>query len=277
MPNALKRRLLVVAVLVIAVVAGLAVASCRRGERATETFTGAPSIFISIDTLRADHLPAYGYRGVETPAIDACRRDAILYRNAYSHVPMTLPSHVSILTGLLPQENEVRNNLGFPYDAQKHPAIPMMLKPSGYTTGAAISAYVLRGATGLSSAFDFYEDSMNSRNNVSVGELSRPGAATEKVAEQWIAKRGASPFFFLLHLFEPHTPYAPEEPFRSRYASAYDGEIATADAVVGQFIDYLKSTGIYDRAAITAKAWAITVSRSTASSCIARRFTYHCS
>lgn len=243
MRNRLPRRLLIVALLVL-------IGSCRRGERANDVFTGAPVIFISIDTLRADHLPAYGYKSVETPAIDAFRRDAILYRNAYSHVPMTLPSHVSILTGLLPQEHEVRNNLGFPYEAQKHPAISMLLQPHGYATGAAISAYVLRGATGLSRGFDFYDDAMNVRNNASVGELSRPGAATEKVAEQWIGQRGNAPFFFLLHIFEPHTPYAPEEPFRSRYANAYDGEIATSDAIVGHFIDYLKSAGIYDRALI---------------------------
>jgi choline-sulfatase len=237
--------------LLVATLTALVIAGCRREQgQSAQTFAGAPVIFITIDTLRADHLPAYGYKNVETPAIDAFRRDAILYRNAYSHVPMTLPSHVSILTGLLPQEHEVRNNLGFPYDPQKHPPISMMLKPSGYATGAAISAYVLRGATGLSGGFDFYDDSMNTRNNVSVGELSRVGSATTKVAEQWIGQRGASPFFFFLHLFEPHTPYAPAEPFRSRFANPYDGEIATADAIVGQFIDYLKSAGIYDRALI---------------------------
>ncbi|MCU1231101.1 MAG: Arylsulfatase [Acidobacteria bacterium] len=246
MRTALTRRLLIVATLLAITIAG-----CRRGGgNSTETFAGAPVIFITIDTLRADHLPAYGYKNVETPAIDAFRRDAILYKNAYSHVPMTLPSHVSILTGLLPQEHEVRNNLGFPYDPHKHPPISMMLKSSGYATGAAISAYVLRGATGLSGGFDFYDDSMNTRNNVSVGELSRVGSATAKVAEQWIGERGTSPFFFLFHIFEPHTPYAPIEPFRSRYANPYDGEIATSDAIVGQFIEYLKSAGIYDRALI---------------------------
>lgn len=228
-----------------------AFAACGR-ERSdgSQSFAGAPVIFISIDTLRADHLPAYGYTGVATPAIDAFRRDAILYQNAYSHVPMTLPSHVSLLTGLIPPQHEVRNNLGFPYDPRKHPPVSTMLKPAGYASGAAVSAYVLRGATGLAGGFDFYDDAVNTRNNVSVGELARAGTSTESIAEQWIGPRSQSKFFFLLHLFEPHTPYDPPEPYRSKYASAYDGEIATADAVVGTFVDFLKKSGIYDRALI---------------------------
>src|ERR1051325_1941784 len=122
----------------------LAAAACGKREAAQ---TQPPVIIISIDTLRADHLPAYGYRGVETPAIDALRNDAILFRHAYSHVPLTLPSHVSLLTGQLPYENGVRNNIGFHYDAAQHPAISTRLKVRGYATGAAVSAYVLRGNT----------------------------------------------------------------------------------------------------------------------------------
>src|SRR5512141_1232331 len=125
--------------------------SCRR-ER-SQTFPGAPVIFISIDTLRADHLPAYGYTGVETPAIDAFRRDSILYRNAWSHCPMTLPSHVSILTGLLPTQHQVRNNLGYRFDAARHETLPQFLKKAGYATGAAVSSYVIRADTGLGPAF----------------------------------------------------------------------------------------------------------------------------
>src|SRR5688572_1330303 len=90
----------------------LLLTSCGR-EKAARTFQGAPVIIISIDTLRADRLPSYGYGKVQTPNIDGLRRDAILFENAYSHCPMTLPSHVSMLTGLLPTEHEVRNNLGY--------------------------------------------------------------------------------------------------------------------------------------------------------------------
>jgi arylsulfatase A-like enzyme/Tfp pilus assembly protein PilF len=221
---------------------------CDRQE--SRTFDRAPVILISIDTLRADHLPAYGYKNVETPAIDAFRRDAIRFENAYSHVPMTLPSHVALLTGLLPPGNGVRNNLGYTLDARAHPAVSNVLAQSGYATGAAVSAYVLRGPTGLANCFETYDDVIPARAGVAIGELSRPGNQTLAIAQQWIASHQARPFFYFVHLFEPHTPYEPIEPFRSRYSSAYDGEIATADAYVGAFLDWLKQRKIYDDALI---------------------------
>lgn len=227
-------------------------AGCSRGETPSAVGErGGPVILISIDTLRADHLPAYGYDAVETPAIDALRRDAILYRNAWSHCPMTLPSHVSVLTGLLPPEHGVRNNLGYVFDGSKHVSLPKLLKGAGYTTGGAVSAYVLRADTGIGKEFDSYDDAIAARSNASIAELERNGEATVAVAEQWIAANAQQPFFYFLHLFEPHTPYAPPEPFRTRYAGKpYDGEIAAADAIVGRFLESLKRAGIYDRATI---------------------------
>lgn len=225
------------------------VAGCTRSERPVDR--GAPVIIISIDTLRADHLPAYGYRDVETPAIDAFRRDAILYRNAWSHCPMTLPSHVSILTGLLPPQHGVRNNLGYAFDGTKHVSLPKLLKGAGYATAGAVSAYVLRSNTGLGAEFDAYDDAMVMQRNTSVGEISRAGEATVASARSWIDAHANEPFFYFLHLFEPHTPYAPPEPFLSRYAQRpYDGEIAAVDAIVGRFLDSLKKNGVYDRATI---------------------------
>ena len=229
----------------------IVLAACSRRETAAVQAGGdAPVIIISVDTLRADHLPVFGYKDVATPAIDALRRDGILYTSAWSHVPLTLPSHVALLTGQLPPENGVRNNIGFHFDASKHPTIPSLLKQRGYATGAAVSAYVLRGNTGLSSAFDFYDDRLVIDPNEAIGRLQRPGTETEAVAEQWIAARAQQPFFFLLHLFEPHTPYSAPEPFRSRFASACDAEIATADSIVGKFVEFLKRSGVYDRALV---------------------------
>jgi tetratricopeptide (TPR) repeat protein len=225
-------------------------AACRRGaEEKVEASAGAPVIVISIDTLRADHLPAYGYTAVQTPAIDALRRDAILYTNAYSHAPLTLPAHVSMLTGLLPDAHKVRNNIGYRVDTNL-PTIPKMLKSAGYETGAAISAYVLRGSAGLGAAFDFYDDGIASAPNVAIGNLQRNGRDTAAIATRWIAERKDKPHFFMLHLFEPHSPYAAPEPFRSRFALPYDAEIAAADQILGEFLDALKRDGVYDRALI---------------------------
>jgi arylsulfatase A-like enzyme/Tfp pilus assembly protein PilF len=225
----------------------LATFACR-GERVGTTFDGAPVIIVSIDTLRADRLPMFGYAKGQTPHLDEFRRHSVLFRQAYSHVPLTLPSHASLLTGLLPPDHKVRNNIGYTLDANVR-TLPRFLKERGYETGAAVSAYVLHASTGLGPAFDFYEDGVSHRGNVAVGSLSRSGRKTAEIATRWIGQRGDRPFFFLFHIFEPHSPYVPEEPFR-RLPDAYDGEIATADAVVGSFFDSLKSAGIYDKAIV---------------------------
>ena len=96
-------------------------AGCGPGTSRSPEFPGAPVILVSIDTLRADHLPAYGYSKVETPNIDALQRDSILFENAYSQCPLTLPSHLSMLTGLLPAEHGVRTNLGYHFDGERAP------------------------------------------------------------------------------------------------------------------------------------------------------------
>ena len=156
--------------------AGLAMAALAcGGGRSRPRFARAPVVLISIDTLRSDHLPAYGYRALETPHLDRFRRDAILFRHAYSPCPMTLPSHLTMLTGLQPPEHGVRNNIGFAFRSADHASLPTILKKQGYATGAAISSYVLRGETGLAAAFDFYEDSIRGRAARSRTSSARDG------------------------------------------------------------------------------------------------------
>jgi choline-sulfatase len=227
----------------------LLAAGCRPGS-GSAVFPRAPVVLISIDTLRSDHLPMYGYRKVETPALDRLRADAILCESAFSHYPMTLPSHTSILSGELPPEHGVRDNTGYHFDAARHPYLPRLLKQAGYDTGAAVSSYVLRGATGLSQGFDFYQDSLHASEDQSLDAVQRPGKETVRIALDWVRQRAGRPFFLFLHLYEPHFPYQPPEPFLSRYPEHYDGEIATADAAVGDFLDELKRLGIYDRAVV---------------------------
>jgi tetratricopeptide (TPR) repeat protein len=237
-------------VALITISALLFAAGCRRRPE-TPHFPDAPVILISIDTLRADHLPMWGYRGVETPNIDALGRDGIVFSDAWSHAPMTLPSHVSMLTGLLPVEHGVRDNVGFAFDGIRVPSLPTMLHANGYATGAAVSSYVLRGETGLASCFEFYDDAVDPRRNAEFRDYQRSGDRTAAVAERWIESHRTRSFFFFLHLYEPHVPYEPAEPFRIRYADRpYDGEIATVDAIVGRFVQSLKRSGIYDRAII---------------------------
>src|SRR3954467_3363617 len=153
----------------------LACGGCARRER------HPPVIVISIDTLRADHVSPRA-----TPHIDALARDGIVFRNAWSHSPLTLPSHLSMLTGLLPPEHGVRDNAGYRFDAAAHPTLAGLLRANGYRTGAAVSAYVPRGATGVSSGFDDFDDAIGIIDGAPLGALQRSGDVTESIAETWI-------------------------------------------------------------------------------------------
>jgi arylsulfatase A-like enzyme/Tfp pilus assembly protein PilF len=240
------RRVLAAALAAAALATG---AGCRPGARTS--FRGAPVVLISVDTLRADHLPAYGYRAVDTPNLDALRRDSVLFENAYSHVPLTLPSHTTIFTGLLPPQNGVRDNLGYALAAAP-PTLAGTLRSHGYATGGAVSSIVLSHATGVSRGFDFWEDNVEpTRISQAIGRVQRPGGETEELLATWVSQRKENaPFFAFLHLFEPHTPYEPPEPYLSRYKQPYDGEIARADEIVGTFLRYVRDQGIYDRAIV---------------------------
>ena len=237
--------------LLVVLLAALAAGCGRRAGTAPE-FPGAPVILVSIDTLRADHLPAYGYSKVETPNIDALQRDSILFENAYSQVPLTLPSHLSLLTGLLPAQHGVRANLGYHLDGRAHPTLARVLRGHGYATGAAVSSYVLRGATGIDDSWDFFDDAVGGDGEWTrdLSLLRRSGAATVQRALGWLTGVKARPFFLFVHVYEPHLPYDPPEPFRSRYGATYDAEIAAADAVVGDLVGQLKRDGLYDRSIV---------------------------
>jgi cytochrome c-type biogenesis protein CcmH/NrfG len=211
-----------------------------------------PIILVSIDTLRSDHLPAYGYLGVHTPAIDALARDGIRFDRAYTVAPLTTPAHASIFSGQLPSAHGLRDNVGYRYPADRLPHLPRLLRESGYATFGAVSAFVLRGEVGFANGFDVYDDEIETRVARGLSGLQRSGQDTLAVSLDWLRARigAGGPFFFFLHLYEPHAPYAPPPPFDRRYAMLYDGEIAAADAVVGQLLDELRRLGAYDRAAI---------------------------
>src|SRR5579864_5821170 len=153
---------------------------------AAGTYRGAPIVLISIDTLRSDHLPAYGYRRVETPAIDALRHDAVLFTRAYSHVPLTLPSHCSILSGRLPGDHGVRDNVGYHFDAEAWSSLPLVLKRAGYATGGTVSAYVLRGETGISRGFDYWDSQVAIQLSAGLAQSRRPGQETARLALDWL-------------------------------------------------------------------------------------------
>ena len=226
---------------------GLAAVGGWRYARASAPVSG-PIIVISVDTLRADHLPAYGYTRVKTPAIDALAADGAVFERAYSHAPQTLPAHASILSGQLPFETGVRDNVGFTVKNGER-LLPQMLRERGFATGGVVSAYVLRKETGISQGFDFFDGDMPPASpELSIGQVQRDGAESEQIAEHWLDSIGTSRAFLFLHLYEPHKPYAPPDRF-AQY-EPYDGEIAYTDETVGRLVTYLKSHQLYDRATI---------------------------
>jgi arylsulfatase A-like enzyme/Tfp pilus assembly protein PilF len=218
-----------------------------RYARASAPVSG-PIIVISIDTLRADHLPAYGYKKVRTPAIDALAADGVVFERAYSHAPQTLPAHASILSGQLPFETGVRDNVGFTVKTGER-LLPQMLRDRGFTTGGVVSAYVLRKETGIGQGFDFFDGEMPAgAPDMSIGQVQRDGAESEAIAEHWLETIGTSRAFLFLHLYEPHKPYVP--PARFAEYEPYDGEIAYADEIVGRLVKYLKTHQLYDRSTV---------------------------
>lgn len=242
-------RRLVSAALVAMVLAGLMATACRK-EGGRPVFEKAPVVLISIDTLRSDRLPAYGYTKIETPHLAKFQRDSWLFEKAYSPCPMTLPSHVTMLTGTLPPEHGVRNNIGFVFDGKAHHNLPALLRERGYAAGAAVSSYVLRHETGLGPLFDFYEDSIAISPGVEAVHYRRAGEKTAALASSWISAQREKPFFLFFHIYEPHLPFNPPEPFRSKYGVSYDAEVAHSDAIVGSLLEDLRKSGIYDRAIV---------------------------
>ena len=222
-------------------------AACTRGG--TGPFEGAPVVLVSIDTLRSDRVGCYGYAKAATPTLDALAREGVLFTDAFSHCPLTLPAHVSLFTGLLPPTHGVRDNLGFTLDP-KHRTLARRFQEQGYATGGAVSAYVLRGSTGIADGFSLWDDTFETRSGAeAIGDLQRDGAVATEALAHWVEAQGGRRFFAFLHLYEPHSPYTPPAK-HGHHADPYDGEVAYADELVGRLLARLRSAGVYDRAVL---------------------------
>ena len=208
-------------------------------------------LLITLDTTRADHIGAYGDAMARTPTLDRLASEGVLFERADSAAPITLPAHVSLLTGRYPFSHGVRNNGNFRL-ANDVPTLATALHDRGYRTAAFVSAFVLDRRSGLSRGFDEYDDHFDSRGALEPDdEIERRGDRTGQLAENWVARQvgdvaaGRPPFFVWLHLYDPHDPYTPPAPFAELFRSLpYDGEIAFDDAVVGSFIERLTRLGV---------------------------------
>jgi len=214
----------------------------------------SPDVYlITIDTLRADHVGCYGYRQVETPALDALAADGVRFTEAFTHSPITNTSHITILTGLLPSVHGV-TDFGVPLSAQ-HVTAAELLKKHGYQTAAFIGAVILDSNTlapGIDRGFDFYDNfPVKTDTKERWGRVERRGMEVVEHAEAWFDQHRTGPHFVWVHLYDPHDPYEPPPPFSEKYKDhLYDGEIAYADSAVAHWIAFLKKAGVYDNAII---------------------------
>jgi arylsulfatase A-like enzyme/tetratricopeptide (TPR) repeat protein len=233
---------------------------------------GSNVLLVTIDTLRADYVGAYGSARGLTPTLDEFAAAGLRFEHTYAHVPLTLPSHASLLTGSYPTRNGVHDNGTFRLGPAT-PTVAEALKRAGYRTGAFIGAFVLDARFGLGRGFDVYDDRVIGRG----GDVEFVRRSAEQVlapAGEWITDGGSglgarasetakaspqppasSPWFAWVHLYDPHEPYEAPEPYRSRYAAApYQGAIAYADAALGQFIANLRRSNALDNTLVVITA-----------------------
>ena len=205
-------------------------------------------LLISIDTLRADHLGCYGYAAAQTPTIDALAARGLRFTRASTTTPLTLPAHTSLMTGTFPASHGVRDNGGF-YVSDDQTTIAEVLRSHGYRTGGFVGAFVLDSRWGINQGFDRYFDDFDLSRYEGKGldAVQRPGSEVVDHALSWLDEDTRQPFFAWVHLYDPHTPYAPPQEFRARFPStmvgAYDAEIAYADSQVARLIGRLADTG----------------------------------
>jgi arylsulfatase A-like enzyme/Tfp pilus assembly protein PilF len=244
------------AIIVVAVIAGLVLVMVGRRPHpgveapsagaADELGKGTSAndlslLIITLDTTRADRIGAYGFPHVETPHLDRLAGEGVVFEQAESVAPLTLPSHSSIFTGKFPPAHGVRDNGGFYLD-EEHLVLAEILRDAGYRTGGFVGAFVLDSKWGIAQGFDTFFDDFDLRKSSgrSLSEIERPASEVADAALAWLEEGTRDRFFSWVHFYDPHSPYKPPEPWASRYPQRpYAGEIAYVDSQVGRLLDWL--------------------------------------
>jgi arylsulfatase A-like enzyme/Tfp pilus assembly protein PilF len=217
-------------------------------------------LLVTFDTTRADHIGCYGNDSVSTPTIDGIAAQGVLFRNAYSPIPITLPSHTTMLTGMTPLSHGVRDNGLFVVPAEVE-TLAEVLSRAGYACAAAIGSYPLMAKFGLDQGFELYDDRVAARWEDHRGRQvrfkqdlyfdERKAARVNDALVPWLTENSSRPFFAWAHYYDPHHPLDPPPPYDQLYANRpYDGEIAYADESFGTLLEELRRLGVEDRTVV---------------------------
>ena len=212
-------------------------------------------LFFTLDTTRADHIGCYGYPLIKTPNIDGLAAEGILFQNATAQCPLTLPSHSSMFTGSYPFFHGVRDNGGF-YLEEDQVTLAEIVRQAGWATSAFIGAFVLDSRWGVSQGFDYYYDNFDfaKYKKISLDSVQREGGEVIKAFFEWFEKNAPPRFFSWIHLYDPHTPYEPPEPYKTQYEGQeyglYDGEIAYADSLIGRVLENIREKGLLEKTVV---------------------------
>jgi len=212
-------------------------------------------LFITLDTTRADHIGCYGYPLIKTPNIDGLAAEGILFQNATAQCPLTLPSHSSMFTGSYPFFHGVRDNGGF-YLEDDQVTMAEVLQQAGWATSAFVGAFVLDSRWGIDQGFDYYYDNFDfaKYKKISLDSVQREGGEVIKAFFEWFEENSPERFFSWIHLYDPHTPYEPPEPYRTQYEGQgyglYDGEIAYTDHLIGRVLETLREKGQLEKTVV---------------------------
>lgn len=266
--SSLLHRRLVLAACLIATLAVLGAAGgCGAPEPASKSQTGRGTseawwpiepaarplnlLLITLDTTRRDRLSCYGFGLGTTPNLDRFAQEGVLFENAVTPVPVTLPAHSSIMTGYYPYQHGVRNNGSFVL-SDSAVTLAELLKAKGYDTGAIVGAFPVAARFGLSQGFDSYDDQFPAVSREREEETSRRrGTEVTSLALRWLGSHTAKPFFLWAHYYDAHAPYKPVEPFRGRFPrDPYVAQIAAMDAAVGELLAGLKEKGLQDNTVV---------------------------
>jgi arylsulfatase A-like enzyme/predicted Zn-dependent protease len=201
-------------------------------------------LLITLDTTRQDHLGCYGYRPSPSPNLDNLARQGVIFERAVSPVPITNPSHSTMMTGLNPYEHGVRNNGSFVLP-ESQVTLAEVLSAEGYATGATVAAYPVEATFGLGQGFDTYNDDFEMKSRyLDGGVLERYANKVTDISLAWIETHRQEPFFHWAHYYDPHFPYEPPKQWQGKFTHPYDGEIAYMDAEIGRLIQGVRAAGL---------------------------------